>query len=94
MNGCPWDKYTFPCAAFKGNLENMKWLKMNECPWDEYTFYYPALKGNLENMKWLKINECPMADKIKTESSKVTESYNGLPLTDTALKKALDLLKF
>jgi hypothetical protein len=51
---CNWDKWTINMAAFKGNLEMVKYCVANECPICEYTCTSAARNGNLEVLKYLR----------------------------------------
>jgi len=51
---CSWDEGTIKTAAFKGNLEMVKYCVANECPIDEDACAYAALNGHLECLKYLR----------------------------------------
>jgi len=50
---CEWDDRTIDAAAYRGNLEMVKYCVANECPIDEYACANAALKGHLEVLKYL-----------------------------------------
>ncbi len=49
-----WDHLTINAAAFKGNLEMVKYYVANECPIDEYACACAAENGHLECLKYLR----------------------------------------
>jgi hypothetical protein len=49
------DLDTFAFAAFKGDLEILKWLKDQGCPYDEFVFANAAANRNLENKYLIKV---------------------------------------
>jgi hypothetical protein len=51
---CEWDEGTIKAAAFKGNLEMVKYCIANECPVNERACAYAALRGHLEVLKYLR----------------------------------------
>jgi hypothetical protein len=50
---CEWDKLTITVAAFRGNLEMVKYCVANKCPIDEGACACAALEGHLECFKYL-----------------------------------------
>ena len=50
---CDWDKLTITVAAFRGNLEMVKYCVANKCPIDEGACACAALEGHLECFKYL-----------------------------------------
>ncbi|CAL6331510.1 unnamed protein product [Bathycoccus prasinos] len=50
---CKWNDTTIDAAAYRGNLEMVKYCVANECPIDEYACANAALKGHLEVLKYL-----------------------------------------
>ncbi|CAL6386381.1 unnamed protein product [Bathycoccus prasinos] len=65
---CEWDKYTISAAAYKGNLEMVKYFVANECPIDENACANAALNGHLECLKYLH-------EEVKAPWSYHTASY-------------------
>jgi hypothetical protein len=51
---CKWDDRTIDAAAYRGNLEMVKYCVANECPIDEYACANAALKGHLACLKYLR----------------------------------------
>ena len=51
---CKWNEWTIEAAAFKGNLEMVKYCVANECPVDERACAFPAKNGHLECLKYLR----------------------------------------
>jgi hypothetical protein len=51
---CEWDEGTICAAAFKGNLEMVKYCVANECPVDEWACESAASEGHLEVLKYLR----------------------------------------
>ena len=51
---CDWDEYTIKAAAFKGNLEMVKYCVANKCPINEWACAWPAQNGHLEVLKYLR----------------------------------------
>jgi hypothetical protein len=51
---CNWDKWTINMAAFKGNLEMVKYCVANECPIDKWACACAAGNGHLECLKYLR----------------------------------------
>ena len=51
---CKWNEWTIEAAAFKGNLEMVKYCVANECPVDERACAFPAKNGYLECLKYLR----------------------------------------
>ncbi|CAL6300635.1 unnamed protein product [Bathycoccus prasinos] len=50
---CKWNEKTICAAAFKGNLEMVKYCVANKCPIYEDACYCAAAKGQLEVLKYL-----------------------------------------
>ena len=51
---CEWNVWTISAAAYKGNLEMVKYCVANECPIDEFACANAALEGHLEVLKYLR----------------------------------------
>ena len=51
---CKWDEKTITVAAFKGNLEMVKYCVAKKCPIDEDTCALAAFNGHLECLKYLR----------------------------------------
>ena len=51
---CEWDDRTIDAAAYRGNLEMVKYCVANECPIDEYACAWAARCGHLEVLKYLR----------------------------------------
>ncbi len=51
---CEWDELTIYSAAFKGNLEMVKYCVANECPISVLVCAYAASGGQLECLKYLR----------------------------------------
>ena len=51
---CEWNVWTISAAAYKGNLEMVKYCVANECPIDEGACAYAALNGHLECLRYLR----------------------------------------
>ena len=51
---CEWDVGTIKAAAFKGNLEMIKYCVANKCPIDEDACAFAARNGHLEVLKYLR----------------------------------------
>ena len=51
---CEWNARTIHAAAYKGNLENVKYCVANKCPIDEFTCESAASNGHLECLKYLR----------------------------------------
>ena len=50
---CRWDYKTINRAAFKGNLEMVKYCVANKCPVDKWACTNAAAQGHLECLKYL-----------------------------------------
>jgi hypothetical protein len=50
---CKWDEWTINAAAYKGNLEMVKYCVANACPIDADACAYAAFNGHLECLKYL-----------------------------------------
>ena len=51
---CEWDKRTITAAAYRGNMEMVKYCVANECPIDTYACANAAGNGHLECLKYLR----------------------------------------
>ena len=51
---CKWDDRTIDAAAYRGNLEMVKYCVANECPIDESACAAAAIGGHLEVLKYLR----------------------------------------
>ena len=51
---CKWDDRTIDAAAYRGNLEMVKYCVANECPIDESACANAAFNGHLEVLKYLR----------------------------------------
>ena len=51
---CEWDDRTIDAAAYRGNLEMVKYCVANECPIDEFACACAAENGHLEVLKYLR----------------------------------------
>ena len=51
---CDWDTETFYSAAYRGNMEMVKYCVANECPIDEGACACAARNGHLEVLKYLR----------------------------------------
>jgi hypothetical protein len=51
---CEWNDWTIEAAAFKGNLEMVKYCVANECRIDKNACANAALEGHLECLKYLR----------------------------------------
>jgi len=51
---CKWDERTIIAAAYRGNLEMVKYCVANECPIHEDACAFAALNGHLECLKYLR----------------------------------------
>ncbi|CAL6420738.1 unnamed protein product [Bathycoccus prasinos] len=51
---CDWDTETINSAAYRGNMEMVKYCVANECPIDEDACAYAAGNGHLECLKYLR----------------------------------------
>ncbi|CAL6308498.1 unnamed protein product [Bathycoccus prasinos] len=51
---CEWNVWTISAAAYKGNLEMVKYCVANECPIDKMACAHAAYKGRLEVPKYLR----------------------------------------
>ena len=54
-----WDKNTYSLAAFRGQLEVMKWLRAKGCPWGTLTSRWAAQGGHLEVLQWMRAQDPP-----------------------------------
>ena len=58
MKHCEWDEWSINQAAFKGNLEMLKYCFSNECPCDEEKSCTLAAKGgHLDCLRLLRQSE-------------------------------------
>ena len=46
-------------AAYRGDLEMLKWARDNDFPWDDYTCSSAAEGGELEALQWARKHGCP-----------------------------------
>ena len=51
---CKWGGRTITAAAYRGNLEMVKYCVANECPIDEDACAFAAFNGHLECLKYLR----------------------------------------
>ena len=51
---CEWDEWTINAAAYKGNLEMVKYCVANECSIDREACAHAADNGHLECLKYLR----------------------------------------
>jgi hypothetical protein len=51
---CEWNEWTIEAAAFKGNLEMVKYCVANKCPIDRWACAQAAENGHLEVLKYLR----------------------------------------
>jgi hypothetical protein len=51
---CEWNEETITVAAFKGNLEMVKYCVAKKCPINEYACAFTAFNGHLECLKYLR----------------------------------------
>ncbi|CAL6332290.1 unnamed protein product [Bathycoccus prasinos] len=51
---CDWDTETIDAAAYRGNMEMVKYCVANECPIDEWACANAAFNGHLEVLKYLR----------------------------------------
>ena len=80
---CEWDEVTIKVAAFKGNLEMLKYCFSNDCPCDEEELYIrAACKGHLDCVRFL-------FDKV--EPSRETEKEAAI---QAACGGHLDIVKY
>lgn len=59
LRGIGWDEQACAFAAYGGQLECLKWLRMNGAPWNEQACVSAAWGGHLECLKWLKSEGAP-----------------------------------
>ncbi len=80
---CEWDEKTIKAAAFKGNLEMLKYCFSNDCPYDEEeSCKLAALGGHLDCVRFL-------FDKVKP--SRETERYAAM---QAACGGHVDIMKY
>ena len=80
---CEWDEKTINKAAFKGNLEMLKYCFSNDCPCDEKeSCCRAAIGGHLDCLRFL-------VDKVKP--SRETEEDAAI---EAAGKGRMDILKY
>ena len=80
---CEWDKWTINAAAFKANLEMLKYCFSNDCPCDEkMACRHAAWKGNFDCVRFL-------FDKVRP--SRETENEAAV---QTASGGHVDILKY
>ncbi|CAL6306450.1 unnamed protein product [Bathycoccus prasinos] len=65
---CEWSAGTINAAAYRGNLEMVKYCVANECPIDEWACAQAAQKGHLEVLKYLR-------EEVKAPWGSRTASY-------------------
>ncbi len=51
---CKWDKETINAAAYRGNMEMVKYCVANKCPINEFACACAADRGHLECLKYLR----------------------------------------
>ncbi|WZN64002.1 hypothetical protein HKI87_08g55560 [Chloropicon roscoffensis] len=54
-----WDERTCGWAAFRGQLEVLKWLRAKGCPWGILTSTLAAQYGHLEVLQWMRAQDPP-----------------------------------
>ena len=61
-----WDKETCSLAAWRGQLEVMKWLRAKGCPWGILTSNWAAQGGRLEVLQWMRGQDppCPWDSRV------------------------------
>ena len=69
---CEWDEKTITVAAFKGNLEMLKYCFSNECPYDEEMSCRQAAKGHLDCLRFLFDKVKPSRDTEKDSAKHAT----------------------
>jgi hypothetical protein len=69
---CEWDEKTITVAAFKGNLEMLKYCFSNECPYDEEMSCRQAAKGHLDCVRFLFDKVKPSRDTEKDSAKHAT----------------------
>jgi hypothetical protein len=80
---CEWDEQTITEAAFKGNLEMLKYCFSNDCPCDEeMSCKIAAAKGHLDCLRFL-------FDKVKPSRETEKEAAH-----QAARKGHIDILKY
>jgi len=105
---CEWDKYTISAAAYKGNLEMVKYCVATACPINKYACAYAAKNGHLECLKYLREEAKAPWDDLTADWAaenghlhileylveRKYDKYNEVACQWAALKGHLDCLKY
>ena len=71
-----WPSSRSACAAERGQLETLQWLRANGCPWDGETCEWAVRGGHVELLAWARANGCEWYPSTRAKAARLGYSDN------------------